>query len=524
MAKETKSIIKEAVLDAERIQEALKGNSKEILRAVSQEEIDEIVKEGLEESEYVVEDVVTEDEDEMDDETGMDDEAGEADSEFGGEAEVEDEIEGDDEIEDTGDMEGSADYEDMESGVEMEPEMGDMDAAEDDVMDMTGASDEDVISVYKKLSGEDEIEVVGDEITLNVSEPGEYVIKTGGGTPAETEMGMDAEPEMGMDAEMGVEPEMGMDAEPEMGMEPEMGAEPEMDYEDEESEVVYEVALDEDTKIGATANGKVRTATSDVEKSMTGDLPSGDIEGQKAPNDSDSGDNLEGGFVEDTPHANAEGPDVMTEGSDDPEDEWEEALGDGAPSSEDIFEEEVALAEGDEITEEDVAEGEEVDETKYVGGKVKKVATAHTNHKLQKESNATKYNNLLTESKNLKKENEEFRKTLKTFRGMLAETVVFNSNLTYVTKLFMEHSITKDEKKVILKRFDEEVSTIKESKKLYKTVSSELKSRKPMNESVNTKINKGGVSSTSKSLNESTAYVDPSTQRIMDLINRVESK
>ena len=39
---------------------------------------------------------------------------------------------------------------------------------------------------------------------------------------------------------------------------------------------------------------------------------------------------------------------------------------------------------------------------------------------------------------------------------MLAETVVFNSNLTYVTKLFMEQTTTKDEKQGILKRFDEE--------------------------------------------------------------------
>jgi hypothetical protein len=31
-------------------------------------------------------------------------------------------------------------------------------------MDMTAASDDDVIAIYKKLSGEDEIEIVGDDI------------------------------------------------------------------------------------------------------------------------------------------------------------------------------------------------------------------------------------------------------------------------------------------------------------------------------------------------------------------------
>jgi hypothetical protein len=135
-----------------------------------------------------------------------------------------------------------------------------------------------------------------------------------------------------------------------------------------------------------------------------------------------------------------------------------------------------------------------------------------------------KYNSLLTEATKLKGENEEFRAALKEFRTKLVETVVFNSNLTYVTKLFMEHSTTKGEKQNIIKRFDEEVSNLKESKKLYRTIANELEVRKPINESVESKIIKEATTSTSKQLNESTAYVDPSTKRIMDLINRVEKR
>jgi hypothetical protein len=45
-----------------------------------------------------------------------------------------------------------------------------------------------------------------------------------------------------------------------------------------------------------------------------------------------------------------------------------------------------------------------------------------------------------------------------------------------------------------------------------------------MNESVESKIIKEATTSVSKQLNESTAYVDPSTKRIMDLINRVEKR
>jgi hypothetical protein len=137
---------------------------------------------------------------------------------------------------------------------------------------------------------------------------------------------------------------------------------------------------------------------------------------------------------------------------------------------------------------------------------------------------ANKYNNLLAETKDLRGKNEEYKEALKQFRTMLAETVVFNSNLTYVTKLFMEQTTTKDEKQGILKRFDEEVSTLKESKKLYRTIVSELSSRKPMTESIDRKLNKDVTSGVSKQLNESTAYIDKETQRIKDLMNRVEKR
>jgi hypothetical protein len=82
---------------------------------------------------------------------------------------------------------------------------------------------------------------------------------------------------------------------------------------------------------------------------------------------------------------------------------------------------------------------------------------------------AKKYNTLLTEAKKLKSENDEFRTALREFRTKLVETVVFNSNLTYVVRILQEHSTTKSEKQNIIKRFDE-VSNLVESKKLYKNI------------------------------------------------------
>ena len=304
-------------------------------------------------------------------------------------------------------------------------------ASDDEIeMDMTAASDDDVIAVYKKLTGDDEIEVVVDdeagEVKLKVSEPGEFVIKTGEGSEEGVDIDIDSE----------IEDEV-------------------MD------EVMYEIDLDED-----------------------------------------------------------------------------EYCEEGEEITEEITEEE-SCDEGEEITEEESCdEGEEPIEEKIQVGKGRTVANTLTDIEgaggkannvkapnVTAVSEATeKYNALLTEAKELKGKNGEYKQALKQFRTMLAETVVFNSNLTYVTKLFMEHSTTKTEKEGIFKRFDNEVSTLKESKKLYKTIASELGSRKPMNESINNKIEKEVNSGTSKQLNESTVYVDTETSRIMDLIKRVDKK
>ena len=226
------------------------------------------------------------------------------------------------------------------------------------------------------------------------------------------------------------------------------------------------------------------------------------IDGIKAPlgNENDdnwAGDNLEGGFDDNIAHAKAEGDMVMSE-------------------SEITNEEDDKMEEGEEHIDEYIRK------TEAQGKKAGAEHQPKTGGAL-KES-AVKYNTLLTEAKELRGKNEEYKQALKQFRTMLAETVVFNSNLTYVTKLFMEHSTTKDEKQGILKRFDNEVSTLKESKRLYRTIASDLTSRKPMNESIERKLNNEVSSSVSKQLNESTAYIDKETQRIKDLMNRVEKR
>jgi hypothetical protein len=127
---------------------------------------------------------------------------------------------------------------------------------------------------------------------------------------------------------------------------------------------------------------------------------------------------------------------------------------------------------------------------------------------------------IMKEYAELKSKNEEYKKALNIFKDKLNEVALFNTNLAYVNRLFTEHSTTKKEKMDILKRFDN-AETIKESKNIYKTIKSELDNKKPINESVENKVNKTVKSYNATNLNESTAYVDPQITAIKDLMRRI---
>ena len=428
---EKKTILEEALLDIQNIQNALNANTKEILRSVAKEEIDGVVKESM--KGYVEEEV----EEALDEVSNKEHEKSETPSE-----EKKEHGKGGTEKKEKSEMksktkkmtEGEMSTEGMEEEGMYEEDITDetyeegMDAMASEEIDLTQASDDDVIAIYKKLSGEDEIEIVGDEIHLTVSEPGEYIVKTSDLNAASVE------PEIGDEDEVDYEIEMGDEDEESEFTLVDDNEEEEEEEEEEESEEAEEEEEDEEEE------------TIDEKISVGIGMSVGSHRGQ--------------------------GPKSI-----------------GAPEN----------------------------------PKSESINEAAAAKKLVSET-AKKYNSLLTEAKKLKVENDEFRTALKEFRGKLVETVVFNSNLTYVTRLFMEHATTKAEKQTIIKRFDEEVSNLKESKKLYRTIANELVSRKPIAESIENKIIKEATTSSSKQLNESTAYVDPSTKRILDLIQRVEKK
>ena len=125
----------------------------------------------------------------------------------------------------------------------------------------------------------------------------------------------------------------------------------------------------------------------------------------------------------------------------------------------------------------------------------------------------------------LRAKNEEYRKALDLFRTKLNEVAIFNSNLAYATRLFTEHSTTKQEKINILRRFDN-VDTLKESKNLYKSIKDELGSPKStentITESFERTVSKTPSTGSAANLIESKTYENPQFLRMKDLMGKIK--
>jgi hypothetical protein len=231
MAQTRKSIIDEAFMEAESIERAFKVNSKEILAHTMGSEIEAMVKESLEGSNDLKED---EDDENVDLELDMD-----SDYEAGLDA---------------GDDLELGDEDDMDMDFDLDDENMDMDSEEDlEVIDLTGEDDDTVVTVFKKMAPEDEIEVVqtGDGVEIKDNATGaEYRIDLGGSNMGSDEDDMDMDFEgMDMDSD---EEEIDMDFE---GMDMDSDDD-DMDSDDDDmeddmedemtEEVVYEIYMDDD--------------------------------------------------------------------------------------------------------------------------------------------------------------------------------------------------------------------------------------------------------------------------------------
>ena len=511
---ENNKLVQEALIQMKQVEEAIAENAKGILASTMKEEINQLVKESLSEQD------------------------------------MEDEVELDTDI----DMDVPVDNEDdMEMDMDFDMDM-DMDSEESPI-DLTDASDEEILKVFKAMGEEDGIIVKRDGENIHLSDTdtdSEYLVKLGESEEDEEEldetMHMD---EMDVDTEDVINAIFSKDGDVEdIDMEDEevmyeiefneeedddmMEQEDDDMMEEEDDDMMEQEDDEEDLDESYNHRRSVREGKSTVKPKGVG-IGSGPKFTYK--------DKAKGGFDE----KKKEGPKSVGTGK--PKFEYkkgenmeskskvvkaETKEGQGYKDKED---ERLAMKHG-KIASKDLKttkarrddagfekrETKEAARTYGMGSKegrgLRKGITNNRNYVYGK--NGVKVESTESEVNVLREKNEEYRKALNIFREKLNEVAIFNSNLAYATRLFTEHSTTKKEKINILRRFDN-VDTLKESKSLYRSIKDELSKTEstPINESVEAKLNKSVSTGSSTTLIESKTYENPQFLRMKDLMSKI---
>jgi hypothetical protein len=517
--KENKSLVQEALIQMKQVEEAIAENAKGILASTMKQEINQLVKESLSEQ----------DEDEVELDTDVD-------------ADVDN-----DEIEMDMDVDMDSDDEDMDMEFDM-----DMDSEESPI-DLTGASDEEILKVFKAMGEDDGIIVKKDGENVHISDDDadvEYLVKLGESELddlMQDDMSYEETDESVDDVINAIFSDSGDMSDVDSS---------DIDFEDEE-EVVYEITLDDEDDM------EDMMEEDDMEDMMEEDDME-DMEDMMEEDDMDdmtnetykpkgvgmgSGpkfsykDKAAGGFNEKKKQGpksvgtgrakfdykkgeNMEGKSKVVkaetkegQGYKDKEDE-RLAMKHGKIASKDL---KTTKSRRDDAGFEK-RETKEAARTYGMGSKegrgLRKGITNNRNYNYS--NSGVKVESTQEEVRMLREKNEEYRKALNVFREKLNEVAIFNSNLAYATRLFTEHSTTKKEKLNILRRFDD-VETLKESKNLYKSIKDELSKveTKSINESVGEKLNKTVTTGSSTTLIESKTYENPQFLRMKDLMGKI---
>ena len=431
-----KSILEQALLQVQNLEEAVKQNAKGILASTMKQELSDLLKESMEEEDETEVPVAEQPEDEVtpdEEEDDMSDEDAEADDAEADDTENDTNLDNDEttDMEDT-DVDAEVDT-DVDTDVDAEDTSMDDFGTEDetsdeDVMDMTSASDDEVLKVFKAMKPEDGIVVKKDGNNVEFGDgENEYIIKLDS-EDSDLDTGMDMGADLDTDVDSDVDSDVDMD---------------DMDATEVDSDLESDVDTDVDTDVDA-------------------------------------------------------------------EDELE-------ADEETIYE--IELDEEDEVEEPKKVEATEAARTKSnVHGNKNGMSRAGLPSKTKYKAGSS----INEEVETLKKQNAEYKKALVLFKDKLNEVAVFNANLAYATRLFTEHSTTKQEKLNILKRFDT-VSTMNEAKSLFSTIKTELGSKTTVTESVAKKIsNTPSTSSSTEVLSESKAYENPQFSRIKEMMRKIK--
>ena len=493
---EKQNLVEEALIQMRSLENVVSENAKGILASTMKGEISELVKESLE----------TEDDSEFD-------------SYMNNELDEQDELdtEMDDEDEDDNELPMGDEFDDEE-----EFEFPTMDDEDEEPIDLTNASDAEILKVFKAMGDQDGIIIKKDGDMINLEDTDadvEYKIQMGESKHRkykDMKEQDEFEDEMDMDMTMDMEEEDEMDMDMYMEEEDEMGMDMTMDMEDED-ELMFEIEMDGDDEFEEIGNES--NFGGDDEEDFSFEFTEDedeDAEFQKMETTEGfkakgvgmgkakfSYNKPTGGFKEKMKHANP------TKGTGKPKFEFKE--GDDMTGMKKPMMKKPMMVKGGETTEASRTLG---NGKRWGRNGLDKPRAAPQHLRVE---------GLENELVTLRERNEEYRKALNIFRSKLNEVAVFNSNLAYATRLFTEHSTTKNEKINILRRFDS-VESLKESKSLYKTVKDELGNQggsTVVKESFQHKIEKTPASGSAINLMESKTYENPQFMRMKDLMTKM---
>jgi hypothetical protein len=491
-----KSILEQALLQVQTLEEAVKANAKGILASTMKQELNDLLKESMEDEEMDVEEQpepkekTTDDmSDDSDNEEGLDNDESE-DSDDDTSKDIDSMDSDDTDMEDMEDM----DMDNMDMDNMDDTDMG----GDDDVVDMSSASDSEVLKIFKAMSPEDGIIVKkdGDDIEFSDGD-NEYIIK--------------------------LDDEDGMEEGP-----------------------VFEGWQDEISEYDSTGNESSKGNRSLI-KSIWGryfDEISNEIDPSDFGDAYDFAENFLSYMVEKAVSDNLISQKESDRTIEKMKDMYDENLIDmyGKPDNDDEYDSEDMDMDGDEeVVYEIELDGEDdMEGTEDGEEEMSEISLDEPHEKEMGESSRTmgngyhggiksktmyksgnKREEINEEVSKLKKQNGEYKKALVLFKEKLNEVAVFNANLAYATRLFTEVSTTRQEKLNILKRFDT-ISTLKESKNLYSRIKTELETKKPVTESVVDKITSAPSSSSTQVLSESKAYENPQFKRMKDLMQKIK--
>ena len=543
MATEKKSIIEEALLEAKTLEDALKANTKEILANHMKQEIETIVETSLKEG-----DVDNEGSDVKENEGPVKEQAEEealevlagddSDEEFEEET-FEDDDEYDDDEGDFEETEEESEYLNLDGdtggeGIELDiAELPiNLDLGDEGDLDLTASSDAEVLTVFKAMGDEDEVEVVKDEdgIYLADNETGaEYYIRES------EQLGEDGlcegcgshvdEEELVYEIELDEHQSLKDERDEERGEDKYLGISP--DHLKRLSKAKQGYNARDDERLGMKHHYASLEEDDDIYEDD--DLYEGDYEGEEFEEEFiDEHGNPWGGDEDDySRRKNRKGIRKRRGDVDHHYKDYEGPFGGNKgdkstthPGEEDYIEEDKTKqrVHGQRRSGAKVGSPQA---SPYGSFRESRNPRRPLTQRRKEARNVRKVNDskIMKEYKELKSKNEQYKGALKVFKDKLNEVALFNTNLAYVNRLFTEHSTTKKEKMSILKRFDG-AEGVKESKSIYKSIKEELDVKTPITESVDNKVNRT-VKSSASDLNESTAYVDPQISAIKDLMRRI---